>query len=347
MNKYQQRRQQQQRKLQARKRQQRKLVRRQPQRRNITTRRNQSNTLLPSLRSQLSNAFRTTFRVVWDVGTGADSKWTPSDSYSAIINTGYIFVTPMNKYQKIFQSFKVHKITARWMQAVTASDRVGFNVLSLVHPEFSNSSTNLNVLVGSNASVVRPDGQVALVKYAPLEPTEFDWMFTKTDHTYAKFLMKTFPDSITSWFSQSTNKNSIWGKIIVDIDITMNGLGDGIQSPSQCECSTCSDPSIILASAIQHAYNEKHGGTNILPYLIESAAAGITPEEYITAHDSDDPVDWTKLLSKALDLPSVQVEALTLLAKSKIPLYKRRTRFDQVPTYEPTSPVISEFDMAE
>lgn len=254
---------------------------------------------LPPLRSEFSTVFRTTFRVVWDVGVGgAATKWAVSDSYYASIVEGYLFAAPHATYQNVFQAFKVHGITARWMQAVLTSDKIGFNVMSLIEPEFTTDSTTLNPLVGSPGSNIRPDGQVILCRWRPKEPSEFEWYKNGTakNHPFAAALFKTFPSAIESWYSQKSNNNGIYGKIIADIDISLAGMGKSFGSSNPCVCRKCQNPEFQACIAIQDAYNAATGGTHILPYLRESVRANVSPDEYIQSHSSES--SWKNHLIK-------------------------------------------------
>lgn len=336
----------------SRKQQRSRIRKQQPRRQMMGRRRNQvarSSTILPPLRNQFSNLFRTTLRVVWDVGQGGKADaWKMSDSFQAVIDTGYIFVAPTNEYLKTFTAHKVHQITARWMQAVITADKIGFNAMSLVHPEFSLKNTGLNQLISSPASVVRPDGQVALTKYKPLEPTEFDWIPNTTNHAFAVSLLKTFPSQVESWFTQSSKPNGIWGKFIVDVDVSLNGMGTRLNSsvPQQCFCASCTDPIIQGALRIQNAYNAKHGGLNLLPYLSEAAQAGVSPTEYLEAHSSSNIDDWHLFLSKILPEQDPGVVHFKRDMQSKFPPSERSTRFDVPPSNIP-SPIPSDYDIAD
>lgn len=286
---------------------------------------------------------------MWDVGTAGTDQWKAFDSYSAPIDKGYIFTAGVKYYTTVFQAFKIHSINARWMQAVTNADRVGFNVLSLVHPEFTNDQTDLAKLLASNASVVKPDGNIALVKYKPLEPSEYDWFPMSGKHSFAQALLTTFPESIVSWFAKSKQNNALYGKFIVDIDISMNGHGSGFSSEplidERCTCNNCSNPVNIAMSDIADAFNLKYGGNYLLPYLREMAVHGVTPLEYIAAYESTEPGQWEHLLASVLpDTPDAQAFKNTI--KSKFPQFMRRSRFDQ--PHQPTpSPIPSDYDIAE
>lgn len=271
-------------------------IRRNPRR--ITATRGQR-AILPPLRSEFSTNYRLTFRVVWDVGTGgAATRWVVSDSYFAGITEGYIFASPHATYQGVFNAFKVHAITSRWMQAVLSTDKIGFNVMSLIEPEFTTDSTQLNPLIASPGSTLRPDGQVIRCQWRPKEPTEFEWFkngSAKT-HPFAAAMFKTFPSAIESWYNQKSNNNGIYGKIVADIDISLAGMGKSFGSPILCTCKKCQDPELQACLAIQDAYNTTFGGNHLLPYLRETVRANVSPDEYILAHATES--SWRNHLIK-------------------------------------------------